>query len=94
MALLNEPDLLILDEPTVGLDPIVRKCVWSHLLDMTRTSHTTVIVTTHYVEEARSANVAGLMRSGSLLDEGPPAYLMEKHGKVRKPITICCSIHF
>lgn len=55
-AMVHEPELLILDEPTVGLDPILREKIWSFLVETTRTSKLAVIITTHYIEEAKQAN--------------------------------------
>nr|XP_027236431.1 LOW QUALITY PROTEIN: ABC transporter G family member 20-like [Penaeus vannamei] len=55
-ALLHEPDLLILDEPTVGVDPLLRSSIWQHLLEVCKSGHTTIIITTHYIEEARQAD--------------------------------------
>lgn len=52
-----EPELLILDEPTVGVDPIIRKAIWDHLVNITSTGKKTVIITTHYIEETRQAHV-------------------------------------
>ena len=56
VALLHEPELLILDEPTVGVDPLPRQIIWSHLIKISRTTTTTIVITTHYVEEARQAH--------------------------------------
>lgn len=56
IALLQEPKLLILDEPTVGVDPLLRERIWKHLVDISKTGQTTIIITTHYIEEARLAN--------------------------------------
>ncbi|KAF5273871.1 hypothetical protein FQA39_LY00986 [Lamprigera yunnana] len=55
IALLQEPELLILDEPTVGLDPILRDTIWKFLINLTTTKSITIILTTHYMEEARHA---------------------------------------
>ncbi|CAF0871109.1 unnamed protein product [Rotaria sp. Silwood1] len=55
-ALLQQPQLLILDEPTVGVDPLLREKIWSHLINISKTSKTTIIITTHYIEEARKAD--------------------------------------
>eukprot|EP00090_Calanus_glacialis_P008173 TRINITY_DN16497_c0_g1_i1.p1 TRINITY_DN16497_c0_g1~~TRINITY_DN16497_c0_g1_i1.p1 ORF type:complete len:734 (+),score=117.42 TRINITY_DN16497_c0_g1_i1:53-2254(+) len=78
VALLHNPKLLILDEPTVGVDPLVRARIWSHLKSLSQ-SGVTIIITTHYVEEARDANTVGIMRNGRLLAQESPRTLMEKH---------------
>jgi len=78
VALLHEPELLILDEPTVGVDPLMRYRIWDYLRSITQTG-VTVIVTTHYIEEARQADRVGLMRHGRLLDEGHPQTLLAKY---------------
>lgn len=72
VTLLHSPPLLILDEPTVGVDPVLRQNIWDFLVDLTRTSGTTVIITTHYFQ-------VGLMRRGRLLDEDDPDSMMAKH---------------
>ncbi|XP_065909677.1 ABC transporter G family member 20-like [Dysidea avara] len=72
LALLQEPPLLILDEPTVGIDPLLRAKIWRHLLEITSAGNTTIVITTHYIEEARQAHVVGLMRSGKLLAQSKP----------------------
>ncbi|CAH1720756.1 ABC transporter G family member 23-like [Aphis gossypii] len=74
-ALLHDPSLLILDEPTVGLDPIISASIWEYLQDLTNRGKT-IIITTHYIEEARLANTIGLMRKGVLLSEAPPLEIM------------------
>lgn len=56
-ALLHEPELLILDEPTVGVDPVLRNSIWNHLVDITNNGGRTVIITTHYIEETRQAHM-------------------------------------
>lgn len=78
-ALLADPELMILDEPTVGVDPVLRQNIWDHLVDLTKNSNKTIIITTHYIEETRQAGIIGLMRSGRLLAEESPSRLMEMH---------------
>lgn len=79
-ALVHSPPLLILDEPTVGVDPLLRQSIWKHLVFLAQTEKITVVITTHYIEEARQANVVGLMRHGKLLAEDSPDNLMSQHG--------------
>ncbi|KAG5319387.1 ABCGK protein, partial [Pseudoatta argentina] len=78
-AILAEPELLILDEPTVGVDPILRQSIWDHLLHLTKDGNKTIIITTHYIEETRQAGIIGLMRNGKFLAEESPTKLMEMH---------------
>ena len=78
VALLHSPKILILDEPTVGVDPVVRARIWSHLQSLTH-SGVTIIITTHYIEEARDAHMVGIMRNGRLLAQEKPGILMERH---------------
>lgn len=79
VSLLNEPSILMLDEPTVGMDPILRKKIWDYLIDLSQTHQTTIIITTHYIEEARQANYLGFMRKGKIIEEGSPQTLMIKY---------------
>lgn len=78
-AMIHEPDLLILDEPTVGLDPILREKIWTFMLDVTRKSKLAIIITTHYIEEAKQADCVGLMRNGILLAEDTPSNILRRH---------------
>ncbi|CAG7829425.1 unnamed protein product [Allacma fusca] len=79
VALLHDPELLILDEPTVGVDPLLRQSIWNYLCNLVSTRKTTVIITTHYIEEAKQATTIGLMRSGRLLAEDSPSNLLKLH---------------
>lgn len=79
-ALVHRPPLLILDEPTVGVDPVLRKAIWEHLDALCREDGLTVIITTHYIEEARTAETVGLMRFGRLLVQSNPEELLVRHG--------------
>jgi ABC-2 type transport system ATP-binding protein len=75
-ALVNRPALLVLDEPTVGLDPVARDSVWGRVRDLQDQYGTTVLLTTHYMEEADAlCDRVGLMHQGRLRAEGPPAEL-------------------
>jgi ABC-type multidrug transport system ATPase subunit len=78
-AMIHEPDLLILDEPTVGLDPILRAKIWDFMLHVTRTSKLAIIITTHYIDEAKQADRCGLMRNGILLAEDTPKNIISRH---------------
>lgn len=77
-AMVHEPELLILDEPTVGLDPLLRERIWQYLVETTSSSKLAVIITTHYIEEARQASCIGLMRNGILLAEDSPVAILER----------------
>ena len=69
IALLHEPEMLILDEPTVGSDPVLRKSIWDAFYDLNRKG-TTIIVTTHVMDEAEKCDRLGLMRDGELIAVG------------------------
>lgn len=75
-ALVHRPRLLLLDEPTLGLDPVARRAVWSHLTRLGRESGLTMVVTTHSMEEAEEqCDRLGVMAAGELRAEGTPAEL-------------------
>ena len=77
-ALVNRPSLLILDEPTVGLDPIARDGVWAHVADMQAEFGMTVLLTTHYMEEADAlCDRVALMHHGRLQAVGTPPELKD-----------------
>ena len=82
VALIHSPDFLILDEPNVGVDPLLREKIWQYLTNLSKNENKTVLVTTHFIEEARQADTIGFMRSGRLLAEGKPVELMEIHGAI------------
>jgi ABC-2 type transport system ATP-binding protein len=80
-ALLNRPAVLFLDEPTVGLDPSARRMVWEHLAALRAEVGTTILVTTHLMEEAeRYCERLAIMDMGRLVEQGEPAELLERHG--------------
>jgi len=79
-ALINTPELLILDEPTVGLDPHSRHAVWEKLQHL-KENKTTLILTTHYMEEAEKiCDRVAIMDSGKIITIDSPLRLMEAHG--------------
>ena len=80
-ALVNSPSLLILDEPTVGLDPMARDSVWERVREMQRDTGMTVLLTTHYMEEAEAlCDRVAMMSHGRLAAEGPPDELRRQLG--------------
>jgi lipooligosaccharide transport system ATP-binding protein len=78
-ALVHRPRLVLLDEPTVGLDPQVRQELWA-LIDALRSEGTTILMSTHYIEEAqRLADRVLIMSHGKAVAEGPPSQLVMEH---------------
>ncbi len=78
-GLIHEPRLVLLDEPTVGLDPQVRQELWT-LIDGLREAGTTVLMSTHYIEEAeRLADTVAVMSAGRIIAQGTPAELVRAH---------------
>jgi lipooligosaccharide transport system ATP-binding protein len=78
-ALVHQPRLALLDEPTVGLDPQVRQEIWA-LIDALRAQGTTILMSTHYIEEAqRLADTVLIMSHGSAVAVGPPSQLIAEH---------------
>ena len=78
-GLIHRPRLVLLDEPTVGLDPQVRQELWS-LIDGLRTDGVTVLMSTHYIEEAeRLADTVAVMSAGRIIAQGTPSQLVSAH---------------
>jgi lipooligosaccharide transport system ATP-binding protein len=76
LSLINGPELLILDEPTTGLDPAVRLALWSRIRDL-RAAGTTVLITTHYMDEAqRLCDQVAIVSTGKVIAAGAPADLI------------------
>jgi lipooligosaccharide transport system ATP-binding protein len=76
LSLVNRPELLILDEPTTGLDPAVRLALWSRIREL-RAKGTTVLITTHYMDEAqRLCDQVAIVSAGKVIAAGPPAELI------------------
>lgn len=74
-ALLHKPKILILDEPTTGLDPKTRKIIWTVISDLRKNENMTVFLTTHYMEEAAEADFVVIIDSGKIAAEGTPLEL-------------------
>ena len=77
VALIHNPSLLILDEPTAGVDPSLRRGFWNYLRDLNKEG-TTILVTTHYMDEAENCDRIGLMNKGKLIAIGSPKELKRK----------------
>ncbi|GIN96668.1 hypothetical protein J6TS1_25380 [Siminovitchia terrae] len=77
IALLHKPELLILDEPTVGIDPVLRRSVWEAFHQL-KEEGKTLIVTTHVMDEAEKCDRLGLMREGRLIAVGTPGELKQE----------------
>lgn len=80
-ATIHEPDLLIFDEPSTGLDPGARLSFWNDLERLRSEAGTTVVVTTHFLEEAERCDRIGLLSEGRWVAEGPPADLKREVGE-------------
>jgi lipooligosaccharide transport system ATP-binding protein len=79
LSLMNRPELLILDEPTTGLDPAVRQALWAKIRELRR-GGTTVLLTTHYMDEAeRLCDQVAVFADGRVKSEGSPAELIRRH---------------
>lgn len=78
-ALLNNPKILILDEPTTGLDPEARKALWSVVTSLRKNQNMTVFLTTHYMEEATDADYVVILDSGKISAEGTPLELKNNY---------------
>ena len=78
-ALIHEPKILILDEPTTGLDPQTRKLLWNVIYSLRKDKNMTVFLTTHYMEEAADADYVVIIDSGKISAEGTPLELKNKY---------------
>jgi ABC-2 type transport system ATP-binding protein len=79
-SLLHNPKVLILDEPTTGLDPLARRETWAYLRELNRSAGLTVLLTTHLLEEAASCDSIVLIDCGRKVSEGKPSELVETLG--------------
>ncbi|HEY1380067.1 MAG TPA: ribosome-associated ATPase/putative transporter RbbA [Gemmataceae bacterium] len=80
VAVIHRPELLILDEPTSGVDPVARDSFWELLIDLARRDRVTIFISTHFVNEAQRCDRISLMHAGRVLVSDTPAGLVEKRG--------------
>jgi ribosome-dependent ATPase len=80
IAIVHEPEILILDEPTSGVDPLARDRFWEALIDLSRNQGVTIFVSTHFMNEAERCDRVSLMDSGRVLATGTPRQLVEARG--------------
>lgn len=78
-ALIHDPKILVLDEPTTGLDPQTRTNLWRVIENMRKQKNLTVLLTTHYMEEAADADYVVIIDGGKIAAEGTPHYLKDKY---------------
>ena len=78
-SLVHNPELLLLDEPTVGVDPVLRQSFWGYFRTLTERG-VTIVVSSHVMDEADRCDRLGLMRNGKLLAEGTPAEIRQIGG--------------
>jgi len=81
VALIHEPEVLILDEPTSGVDPVARDIFWGHLIRLSREEGVTIFISTHFMNEGERCDRVSLMHAGKVLAQGPPAELVREGGK-------------
>ncbi len=79
-ALLHQPELLVLDEPTVGLDPVLRRSLWAHFRQLAEEGKT-LLISTHTMDEADRCDLLGFLRGGRLLASDTPAALRVQTGQ-------------
>ena len=80
-SLLNEPRILFLDEPTTGLDPAVKERIWENIRSIQKEYGTTVFLTTHYMEEAATADMISIIDRGRIVAGGTPHELKRAHSR-------------
>ena len=80
VAMVHKPDLLILDEPTSGVDPVARDNFWRLLIELSRRDKVTIFISTHFMNEAERCDRMSMMHAGKVLDSDVPARLVEKRG--------------
>ena len=80
VAMVHEPELLILDEPTSGVDPVARDAFWRLLVELSRRDKVTIFISTHFMNEAGRCDRMSMMHAGKVLDSDAPAALVQKRG--------------
>ncbi len=80
VAMVHKPELLILDEPTSGVDPVARDAFWRLLVELSRRDKVTIFISTHFMNEAERCDRMSMMHAGKVLDSDTPARLVEKRG--------------
>ncbi|SUA58773.1 Uncharacterized ABC transporter ATP-binding protein YbhF [Oligella ureolytica] len=80
VAMVHKPDILILDEPTSGVDPVARDKFWHFLVELSRRDKVTIFISTHFMNEAERCDRMSMMHAGQVLDSDVPASLVEKRG--------------
>src|SRR5271155_5431897 len=83
VAIVHEPEILILDEPTSGVDPLARDRFWEALIDLSRKQGVTIFVSTHFMNEAERCDRISLMDSGHVLATDTPAGLIKARGAAK-----------
>ncbi|MFX1533526.1 MAG: ABC transporter ATP-binding protein [Promethearchaeota archaeon] len=81
IAMVNNPEIAFLDEPTVGLDPVLRREFWEYFAEIASKQGTTILVTTHYLNEAAWADRVGVMRNGKIIVINTPKNLLQETGQ-------------
>lgn len=80
VAVIHRPEMLILDEPTSGVDPVARDMFWQLMVDLSRQDKVTIFISTHFMNEAERCDRISLMHAGKVLASGTPQELIEKRG--------------
>jgi ribosome-dependent ATPase len=80
VAIVHQPELLILDEPTSGVDPIARDTFWELMIELARKDKVTIFISTHFMNEGERCDRISLMHAGRVLVSGPPSELVRKRG--------------